>query len=53
MVRPAPNEHAQFILRIQQYMDKALKEAKVFTSWIDPDEQYDRAVRDFRRGDFR
>ena len=39
--------HSQLVGRVQEYMDKALKEAKVRTSWINPDQRYDRAVRDF------
>ena len=38
---------AQFSLRIEQYMEKALKEAKVHTSWINPNEAYEQAVRYF------
>ena len=33
--------------RLQQYMDKAAREAKLHTSWINPNEAYDRALRDF------
>jgi (1->4)-alpha-D-glucan 1-alpha-D-glucosylmutase len=33
--------------RIQQYMEKAGREAKVNTSWIAPNEDWDSAVRDF------
>ncbi|MDQ3296969.1 MAG: malto-oligosyltrehalose synthase [Myxococcota bacterium] len=36
-----------FVARIQQYMNKALKEAKVHTSWINPNESYDAAVQQF------
>jgi (1->4)-alpha-D-glucan 1-alpha-D-glucosylmutase len=39
--------HRVYTGRIEAYMNKALKEAKVHTSWIAPDEEYDRAVRDF------
>jgi (1->4)-alpha-D-glucan 1-alpha-D-glucosylmutase len=39
--------HRTYVSRIEAYMNKALKEAKVHTSWIAPDEEYDRAVRDF------
>jgi (1->4)-alpha-D-glucan 1-alpha-D-glucosylmutase len=39
--------HAEFIARIQQYMDKATREAKVHTSWINPNEAYDTGLRDF------
>ena len=34
----------QFVQRIQQYMEKALREAKLHTSWINPNDAYDRAV---------
>src|SRR5579864_7948767 len=40
-------EHAGFVERIQQYMEKALHEAKVHTSWVNPNAAYDQAVRDF------
>ncbi len=33
--------------RLQEYMRKALKEAKLHTSWINPNEEYERAVADF------
>jgi (1->4)-alpha-D-glucan 1-alpha-D-glucosylmutase len=39
--------HREFVTRIQDYMNKALKEAKLHTSWISADEDYERAVRDF------
>ncbi|MBD0370113.1 MAG: malto-oligosyltrehalose synthase [Pyrinomonadaceae bacterium] len=42
--------HDEFTSRVQQYMNKALKEAKVHTSWISADEDYERAVRDFVAG---
>jgi (1->4)-alpha-D-glucan 1-alpha-D-glucosylmutase len=38
---------AQFRERIALYMQKATKEAKVHTSWINPNEEYDAAVRQF------
>ena len=37
----------EYIARIQAYMAKALKEAKVNTSWIQPNEQWDTAMHDF------
>lgn len=40
-------EHGDFLLRIQNYMTKAIKEAKVNTSWIQPYEEWDQAVREF------
>jgi (1->4)-alpha-D-glucan 1-alpha-D-glucosylmutase len=33
--------------RLQEYMRKALKEAKLHTSWINQNEEYERAVADF------
>lgn len=37
----------QFRKRILAYMEKVTREAKVHTSWVNPDEAYDRAVRQF------
>jgi (1->4)-alpha-D-glucan 1-alpha-D-glucosylmutase len=42
---PVPS--ADYIERIQTYMAKALKEAKINTSWIQPNEEWDAAMRDF------
>jgi (1->4)-alpha-D-glucan 1-alpha-D-glucosylmutase len=36
--------HAEYVNRIQNYMLKALREAKVHTSWIEPDTGYEKAV---------
>ncbi|MCI0379741.1 MAG: malto-oligosyltrehalose synthase [Gemmataceae bacterium] len=36
-----------FRKRIVQYMHKATREAKIHTSWINPNVEYDEAVRDF------
>jgi (1->4)-alpha-D-glucan 1-alpha-D-glucosylmutase len=36
--------------RLARFMEKATKEAKLRTSWIDPDTEYDAAVRDFVTG---
>jgi len=36
-----------FVQRIQEYMIKALREAKVHSSWLNPDEEYEQAMRDF------
>jgi (1->4)-alpha-D-glucan 1-alpha-D-glucosylmutase len=44
---PDDEEHAEFVGRIQGYMNKALKEAKLHTSWINPNEAYDEAVSSF------
>ncbi len=46
----APMDDAQrddFIKRIQSYMDKAVKEAKVHTSWMNVNEEHDRALSEF------
>lgn len=38
---------AAYVQRIQEYMIKALKEAKVNTSWIQPNEEWENATREF------
>jgi (1->4)-alpha-D-glucan 1-alpha-D-glucosylmutase len=40
---------AQYIERIEKYMLKAIKEAKIHTSWINPNEAYEKAVQEFVR----
>ncbi|HYV36899.1 MAG TPA: malto-oligosyltrehalose synthase [Gemmataceae bacterium] len=42
-----PEDYAAFVSRIQAYMLKALHEAKVHSSWINPNPEYDDAVRTF------
>jgi (1->4)-alpha-D-glucan 1-alpha-D-glucosylmutase len=42
-----PEENAAFALRIQEFLLKAGREAKIRTSWINPDEPYESAVRSF------
>jgi (1->4)-alpha-D-glucan 1-alpha-D-glucosylmutase len=42
-----PEEYAEFVRRIQAYMLKALHEAKVHTSWINPNAGYDDAIQEF------
>jgi (1->4)-alpha-D-glucan 1-alpha-D-glucosylmutase len=37
----------EFVQRMQDYMLKAVKEAKVHSSWINPNADYDRALSDF------
>jgi len=37
----------EYVERIQAYMAKALHEAKINTSWIQPNEEWDGAMRDF------
>jgi len=44
---PEPAPTADYIERIQAYMAKALKEAKINTSWIQPNEEWDAAMHDF------
>jgi (1->4)-alpha-D-glucan 1-alpha-D-glucosylmutase len=44
---PAPAASEQYIARIQQYMTKALKEAKLNTSWIQPNAEWDNAMTQF------
>ncbi|MDP9347822.1 MAG: malto-oligosyltrehalose synthase, partial [Gemmatimonadota bacterium] len=39
--------HQDFMGRIQAYMEKATREAKRRTSWINPNETYDAGLRDF------
>jgi (1->4)-alpha-D-glucan 1-alpha-D-glucosylmutase len=40
----ADGEHREFVRRMKDSMQKALREAKVHTNWIDPDPAYERAV---------
>jgi (1->4)-alpha-D-glucan 1-alpha-D-glucosylmutase len=40
-------EHAEFAGRIHTYMEKALREAKVHTSWISPNSEYEAAFHGF------
>jgi (1->4)-alpha-D-glucan 1-alpha-D-glucosylmutase len=42
-----PDEYAAFVTRVQAYMTKAMREAKVRTSWTDQDEGYESAVTGF------
>ncbi|HEX8068978.1 MAG TPA: malto-oligosyltrehalose synthase [Pyrinomonadaceae bacterium] len=42
--------HAAYVARLQDYMFKALKEAKLHTSWVNPEEDYEQAVRNFVAG---
>jgi len=47
LIGVGPGEPDSFRDRIQQYMRKALAEAKVHTSWINPDAEYEEAVAAF------
>lgn len=42
-------ERDAFTQRIENYMIKAIREAKVHSSWISPNEDHERGVRDFIR----
>src|SRR6266404_2214960 len=44
---PEENSTPEYIERIQTYMAKALNEAKINTSWIQPNEEWLAAMRDF------
>jgi (1->4)-alpha-D-glucan 1-alpha-D-glucosylmutase len=44
---PEPAPAPDYIERIQAYMTKALKEAKINTSWIQPKEEWHAAMHDF------
>jgi (1->4)-alpha-D-glucan 1-alpha-D-glucosylmutase len=44
---PVSSVGQEFIKRIQRYMTKALKEAKLNTSWIQPNENWDDAMQEF------
>ena len=45
-----PDSLESYADRIVQYMAKAIKEAKVNTSWMNPNEAYEQAVEQFVRG---
>jgi (1->4)-alpha-D-glucan 1-alpha-D-glucosylmutase len=39
-----------FVERIEEYMIKALREAKIHSSWLNQNEEYERCMRNFIRG---
>ena len=41
------NERLEYVDRVQSYMVKAIKEAKVNSSWIEPNEAWEEATRSF------
>lgn len=45
--KPSESETRRFVERICAYMTKALRESKVHTSWLSPDEEYENAVQRF------
>lgn len=47
--KTSSGQNADYVERIVRYMDKALKEAKVHTSWLSPYQEYDEAIANFIR----
>jgi (1->4)-alpha-D-glucan 1-alpha-D-glucosylmutase len=47
--QPTPAQHEELIERLVRFMEKATHEAKLHTSWISPDPDYDRGVAEFVR----
>src|SRR5262249_52902891 len=41
LLRMTPEARAEFVRRIQEYLVKAMREAKIHTSWINPNEAYE------------
>ena len=46
---PHPDSAESYAQRLEAYMVKAMREAKLFTSWLNPNLPYERAVSDFLR----
>jgi (1->4)-alpha-D-glucan 1-alpha-D-glucosylmutase len=44
---PDEETHSSLVARLQAYMEKATREAKINTSWLNPHPEYDTAVREF------
>ena len=42
-----PDEEATYVERITGYMHKAMREAKVYTSWLNPSEEHEKAMARF------
>ena len=42
-----PDEFAAFVQRVQAYMEKAMREAKVYTTWVSPIAEYEGGVKEF------
>ncbi|MBB4636563.1 malto-oligosyltrehalose synthase [Longimicrobium terrae] len=40
-------QRQDLVARVQAYMEKATREAKTHTSWINPNQAYDQGIRDF------
>jgi len=45
----AADARGDLVDRIERYMQKAVREAKLHTSWVSPNEAYEQALRDFVR----
>jgi len=43
-------QRARFVVRIAGWQEKAVREAKLATSWISPNDRYERAAREFLDG---
>lgn len=41
------SEYLEYVGRIKEYMIKAIREAKIYTGWIQPDTEYEKACEDF------
>ena len=50
LARPSGDSLRDYVDRIRQYMLKAAREAKVYTSWISPNEGYEKALVSFIDG---
>jgi (1->4)-alpha-D-glucan 1-alpha-D-glucosylmutase len=46
---PGPEERKDLVERLRAYMRKSLREAKIHSSWINPNESYEEAVDQFVR----
>jgi (1->4)-alpha-D-glucan 1-alpha-D-glucosylmutase len=42
-----PDDYAAFVGRVQEYLQKAIHEAKLYTSWVNANPKYDEGVRQF------
>ncbi len=47
---PSGQAAATYVTRLQQYMQKVVREAKVHTSWISPNEAYETSIANFVSG---
>lgn len=50
LAQQSDEQHVTLIERMQQYMQKAIREAKQVTSWVSPNQAYEDAVQQFVRG---